>query len=202
MKIRKNSLVLAAAFTGLLGGTMARLNAAPASGCILSAVSAGSGQLSTTRRMTEKHACKGRTPARARAAASPATTGAKARTPARVRAAAPPTVPRSSKTVRVGGRRQRCARSLFLKHMPANRFNGFTDYGIGIGLRIPHYAAHLRKEARGRLVRDHLGKLHGRRRASAGDSGPDPRTLSRRSARRVDVFRLGGAAEPGASCGA
>jgi uncharacterized protein (UPF0276 family) len=24
--------------------------------------------------------------------------------------------------------------------MPANPFNGFTDYGIGIGLRIPHYA--------------------------------------------------------------
>jgi hypothetical protein len=24
--------------------------------------------------------------------------------------------------------------------MPANRFNGFTEYGIGIGLRIPHYA--------------------------------------------------------------
>ncbi len=23
--------------------------------------------------------------------------------------------------------------------MPANRFNGFTEYGIGIGLRIPHY---------------------------------------------------------------
>ena len=23
--------------------------------------------------------------------------------------------------------------------MPANRFNGFSDYGIGIGLRIPHY---------------------------------------------------------------
>src|ERR1022692_1207642 len=23
--------------------------------------------------------------------------------------------------------------------MPANRFNGFTDYGIGIGLRVPHY---------------------------------------------------------------
>src|SRR6201982_2123148 len=23
--------------------------------------------------------------------------------------------------------------------MPANRFNGFKDYGIGIGLRIPHY---------------------------------------------------------------
>jgi hypothetical protein len=29
MMIRKNSLVLAAAFTGLLGGTMGRLNATP-----------------------------------------------------------------------------------------------------------------------------------------------------------------------------
>jgi hypothetical protein len=32
MKIRKHSLALAAAFTGLLGGTMARLNAAPGVG--------------------------------------------------------------------------------------------------------------------------------------------------------------------------
>ena len=23
--------------------------------------------------------------------------------------------------------------------MPANAFNGLTDYGIGIGLRVPHY---------------------------------------------------------------
>ncbi|MDD5542208.1 MAG: DUF692 domain-containing protein [Acidobacteriia bacterium] len=23
--------------------------------------------------------------------------------------------------------------------MPANRFNGYTDYGVGVGLRIPHY---------------------------------------------------------------
>jgi uncharacterized protein (UPF0276 family) len=23
--------------------------------------------------------------------------------------------------------------------MPANRFNAFTDYGVGIGLRVPHY---------------------------------------------------------------
>ncbi len=23
--------------------------------------------------------------------------------------------------------------------MSANRFNGFTDYGVGIGLRVPHY---------------------------------------------------------------
>src|SRR6185437_12395174 len=30
--------------------------------------------------------------------------------------------------------------------MPANRFNGFTDYGIGIGLRIPHYDHILNKK--------------------------------------------------------
>jgi uncharacterized protein (UPF0276 family) len=23
--------------------------------------------------------------------------------------------------------------------MPANRFNGYTNYGVGIGLRVPHY---------------------------------------------------------------
>ena len=23
--------------------------------------------------------------------------------------------------------------------MPANRFNAFKDYGIGVGLRVPHY---------------------------------------------------------------
>lgn len=30
--------------------------------------------------------------------------------------------------------------------MPANRFNGFTEYGIGIGLRIPHYEHILKKK--------------------------------------------------------
>ena len=45
MKINKNSLVLAAAFTGLLGGTMARVNAAPASRLIAFRRAAGSGQL-------------------------------------------------------------------------------------------------------------------------------------------------------------
>ena len=30
--------------------------------------------------------------------------------------------------------------------MPANRFNGFTEYGIGIGLRIPHYRHILRNK--------------------------------------------------------
>ncbi|GAC1648713.1 MAG: DUF692 domain-containing protein [Acidobacteriaceae bacterium] len=30
--------------------------------------------------------------------------------------------------------------------MPANRHNGFTDYGVGIGLRIPHYQHILEKK--------------------------------------------------------
>jgi hypothetical protein len=30
--------------------------------------------------------------------------------------------------------------------MPANRFNGFNDYGIGIGLRVPHYRHILEKK--------------------------------------------------------
>ena len=29
--------------------------------------------------------------------------------------------------------------ALFISFMPANRFNGFKDFGVGIGLRIPHY---------------------------------------------------------------
>jgi hypothetical protein len=30
--------------------------------------------------------------------------------------------------------------------MPANRFNGFTEYGVGIGLRLPHYQHILEKK--------------------------------------------------------
>ena len=57
MKISKNSLVLAAAFTGLLGGTMARLNAAPASDSSRSAgLQADSAE---SKPKVEKHACKG-----------------------------------------------------------------------------------------------------------------------------------------------
>ena len=59
MMIRKNSLALAAAFTGLLGGTMARLNAAPSSNSNPT-VSSSAGQLSTTLNADkEKHACQG-----------------------------------------------------------------------------------------------------------------------------------------------
>jgi hypothetical protein len=31
-------------------------------------------------------------------------------------------------------------------NMPANRFNGFTEYGVGIGLRVPHYQHILEKK--------------------------------------------------------
>lgn len=31
------------------------------------------------------------------------------------------------------------AGALLFPNMPASRFNGFTDHGIGIGLRLPHY---------------------------------------------------------------
>src|SRR5580658_11336723 len=85
---------------------------------------------------------KARTPARARAAARPATTAAKARTPARARAAATRTaVP--SRFFPLRGRRSTAGRFL---PMPANRFNADTDYGIGIGLRVPHYTHILQRK--------------------------------------------------------
>src|ERR1700739_1063397 len=58
MMKRKKSMVLAAAFTGLLSGTMARLNAAPSSSN--ATLSSSAGQLSTTLNADkEKHACQG-----------------------------------------------------------------------------------------------------------------------------------------------
>lgn len=65
MKASKSSLVLTAAFTGLLGGTMTRLNASTVSsgstGQRLSSASALAGQSSGTiwQAKKEKHACKG-----------------------------------------------------------------------------------------------------------------------------------------------
>ena len=62
MKIRKHSLALTAAFTGLLGGTMARLNAAPASDSSNPTASSLAGKLSTTSNADkkDKHACEGK----------------------------------------------------------------------------------------------------------------------------------------------
>lgn len=61
MKISKNSLVLVAAFTGLLGGTIARLNAAPSQGGSSSASPAVAGNVAddSAKNDIEKHACKG-----------------------------------------------------------------------------------------------------------------------------------------------
>ena len=56
MKISKNSLVLAAAFTGLLGGTMARLNAAPSGSSLSAGLQADTAE---SKPKVEKHACKG-----------------------------------------------------------------------------------------------------------------------------------------------
>ncbi len=54
MKISKSSLVLTAAFTGLLGGTVARVNASTLAN---SASSPIAGQAAADK--VEKHACKG-----------------------------------------------------------------------------------------------------------------------------------------------
>jgi len=62
MKITKSSMVLTAAFAGLLGGTMNRVNAAPVNektGVNVSSASALPGQ-STGFADKEKHACKGK----------------------------------------------------------------------------------------------------------------------------------------------
>jgi hypothetical protein len=60
MKIKTSSLVLTAAFAGLLGGTMARLNAAPSQGVSSPTFSALAGNFADdTKKDIEKHACKG-----------------------------------------------------------------------------------------------------------------------------------------------
>src|SRR5262252_4116759 len=104
--------------------------------------------LLTTSKVTNILA-KGRTTARAKAVASPAITDARARTLARATAAAPPTVPNHprlhNQSTESEGRLVPAldiiCHSFVIEEssMPANRFNGFTEYGIGIGLRIPHY---------------------------------------------------------------
>jgi hypothetical protein len=58
MKINKNSLVLTAAFAGLLGGTVARLTAAQVSGTSNHSLSTIAG-FADDKKDIEKHACKG-----------------------------------------------------------------------------------------------------------------------------------------------
>jgi hypothetical protein len=78
MAIRKNSLVLTAAFTGLLSGTMARVNAAPASDGSNPAMSGLAGKLSTASdAKKEKHACKGENSCKGKGGCSTSDNGCK-----------------------------------------------------------------------------------------------------------------------------
>jgi hypothetical protein len=80
MKIHKNSLVFTAAFTGLLGGTMARLNATPTSGSNNPTISAHAGQLSTTMNAEkEKHACEGKNSCKGKGGCKTSDNGCKAK---------------------------------------------------------------------------------------------------------------------------
>ena len=75
--------------------------------------------------------------------------------------------------------------------MPANRFNGFTQYGVGIGLRVPHYNHILEKKPVVdwfEIISENFMIDGGRPLARArSDSGAVPR----RAARRVHVLRIG-----------
>ena len=81
MKISKNSVVLTAAFAGLLGGTMSRVNAAPVkakTGVSLSSASAVAGA-TTGFADTDKHACKGKNSCKGKGGCSAGDNGCKAK---------------------------------------------------------------------------------------------------------------------------
>ncbi len=84
MKVSKSSLVLTAAFTGLLGGTMTRLNASTVSSSNGQGFSAGSalvGQFSgsTLNDKKEKHACKGQNSCKGKGGCKTSDNGCKAK---------------------------------------------------------------------------------------------------------------------------
>ena len=80
MKISKSSMVLTAAFAGLLGGTMNRVNAAPVNGntgvSMSAAVALGQ---STGFADVEKHACKGKNSCKGNGGCSSSDNGCKAK---------------------------------------------------------------------------------------------------------------------------
>jgi hypothetical protein len=88
--------------------------------------------------------------AKARAAARAATTAVKERTAARARVAAPPTAPNLPNSITASSdglkaaagssRKPPTARLLlFMSVLCQPTASTFTEYGVGIGLRIPHY---------------------------------------------------------------
>ena len=81
MKISKSSMVLTAAFAGLLGGTMNRVNAAPVNGNTginMSIASALPGQAANFAD-PEKHACKGKNSCKGNGGCSTGDKGCKAK---------------------------------------------------------------------------------------------------------------------------
>jgi hypothetical protein len=85
MKVSKSSLVLTAAFTGLLGGTMTRLNASTVSssstGQRVSSSNSLAGQSSGTiwEAKKEKHACKGQNSCKGKGGCKTSDNGCKAK---------------------------------------------------------------------------------------------------------------------------
>ncbi len=81
MKVSKSSLVLTAAFTGLLGGTMARVNAAPAASGQGSSIMAGQLAGDVVEAKKDKHACKGMNSCKGKGGCSSGDAGCKGTTP-------------------------------------------------------------------------------------------------------------------------
>src|SRR4029077_19699393 len=148
---------------------------------------------------------KAKTRARARAAASRATTVAKARTLARARVAARPMARRCrtrrspqrsfdlthshlrGPAMHTGPRRTPRAVGALDARKPFQQFYGLRnrDWVARAALQ-----SHLGAQARRGLVRNHFRKFHDWRRETAAHSGPNSRTIQSRAAWRLDVFRL------------
>jgi hypothetical protein len=69
--------------------------------------------------------------------------------------------------------------------VPANRFNAFTDYGVGIGLRVPHYD-HIFSE---RPVVDWFEIISENYMVDGAEAGIFVGGCDRRSIRRHQIFR-------------
>ena len=79
MKISKSSMVLTAAFAGLLGGTMNRVNAAPVNGHTGLSLSAALPGNSAGFADPAKHACKGKNSCKGQGGCSSGDNGCKAK---------------------------------------------------------------------------------------------------------------------------
>ena len=135
MKISKSSLVLTAAFTGLLGGTVAR--AATSTGAITasSAISPIAGQAADDK--VEKHACKGLNSCKGQGRLQ--VERQRLQGQELVQGQGRLRHRRFQEVTEPAWGATNDLRFRAIQSMPANRFNGHTDYGIGIGLRVPHY---------------------------------------------------------------